>query len=102
MIPRPPSSTLFPSRRSSDLVGSQTFGKGSVQTIRPIGRDAAVKLTTARYFTPKGRSIQARGIVPDVMRSEEHTSELQSRRDLVCRLLLEKKNRYTAAKQTHT
>ncbi|MFC5460153.1 S41 family peptidase [Massilia niabensis] len=47
------------------IVGSQTFGKGSVQTIRPIGRDAAVKLTTARYFTPNGRSIQARGIVPD-------------------------------------
>ena len=47
------------------VVGSQTFGKGSVQTIRPIGGDAAVKLTTARYFTPNGRSIQARGIVPD-------------------------------------
>ena len=48
------------------VVGSQTFGKGSVQTIRPIGRDAAVKLTTARYYTPSGRSIQARGIVPDI------------------------------------
>jgi carboxyl-terminal processing protease len=47
------------------IVGTQTFGKGSVQTIRPIGRDAAVKLTTARYFTPSGRSIQARGIIPD-------------------------------------
>ena len=47
------------------VVGSQTFGKGSVQTIRPIGGDAAVKLTTARYYTPAGRSIQARGIVPD-------------------------------------
>ncbi|MFC5477594.1 S41 family peptidase [Massilia suwonensis] len=47
------------------IVGTQTFGKGSVQTIRPIGRDAAVKLTTARYFTPQGRSIQARGIIPD-------------------------------------
>ena len=51
--------------RRAVVVGSQTFGKGSVQTIRPIGRDAAVKLTTARYYTPKGRSIQARGIVPD-------------------------------------
>ena len=48
------------------ILGSQTFGKGSVQTIRPIGRDAAVKLTTARYYTPAGRSIQARGIVPDL------------------------------------
>ncbi len=47
------------------IMGSQTFGKGSVQTIRPIGRDAAVKLTTARYYTPAGRSIQARGILPD-------------------------------------
>jgi carboxyl-terminal processing protease len=47
------------------IVGSRTFGKGSVQTIRPIGRDAAVKLTTARYYTPSGRSIQARGIIPD-------------------------------------
>ncbi|GAB3468949.1 S41 family peptidase [Massilia terrae] len=47
------------------IVGSQTFGKGSVQTIRAIGGDAAVKLTTARYYTPSGRSIQARGIVPD-------------------------------------
>ncbi|GAB3407435.1 S41 family peptidase [Massilia agilis] len=47
------------------IIGSQTFGKGSVQTIRPIGNDAAVKLTTARYYTPSGRSIQARGIVPD-------------------------------------
>ena len=47
------------------ILGSQTFGKGSVQTIRPLGNDAAVKLTTARYYTPTGRSIQARGIVPD-------------------------------------
>jgi carboxyl-terminal processing protease len=48
------------------IIGTQTFGKGSVQTIRPIGGDAAVKLTTARYYTPAGRSIQARGIVPDL------------------------------------
>jgi len=48
------------------IVGSRTFGKGSVQTIRPLTGDTAVKLTTARYYTPSGRSIQARGIVPDV------------------------------------
>jgi carboxyl-terminal processing protease len=48
------------------IVGSQTFGKGSVQTIRPLTGDTAVKLTTARYYTPSGRSIQARGIVPDL------------------------------------
>jgi hypothetical protein len=47
------------------IVGSPTFGKGSVQTIRPLAGDTAVKLTTARYYTPGGRSIQARGIVPD-------------------------------------
>jgi carboxyl-terminal processing protease len=47
------------------IIGSQTFGKGSVQTIRQLTADTAVKLTTARYYTPKGRSIQARGIVPD-------------------------------------
>jgi carboxyl-terminal processing protease len=47
------------------IVGSPTFGKGSVQTIRPMNKDTAVKLTTARYYTPSGRSIQARGVVPD-------------------------------------
>jgi len=48
------------------IMGSQTFGKGSVQTLRQITADSAVKLTTARYFTPKGRAIQAKGIMPDV------------------------------------
>jgi carboxyl-terminal processing protease len=52
------------------IIGSQTFGKGSVQTIRPLSNDAAVKLTTARYYTPNGRSIQAKGIVPDFMVDE--------------------------------
>ena len=52
--------------KRATVIGSQTFGKGSVQTIRPVGIDAAVKLTTARYYTPSGRSIQARGIVPDL------------------------------------
>lgn len=47
------------------IIGSQTFGKGSVQTIRQLSADTAVKLTTARYYTPRGRSIQAKGIVPD-------------------------------------
>jgi carboxyl-terminal processing protease len=47
------------------IVGSPTFGKGSVQTIRPMAGETAVKLTTARYYTPSGRSIQARGVVPD-------------------------------------
>jgi carboxyl-terminal processing protease len=47
------------------IVGSPTFGKGSVQTIRPLPGGTAVKLTTARYYTPSGRSIQARGVLPD-------------------------------------
>ncbi|CAM5792851.1 MAG: S41 family peptidase [Burkholderiales bacterium] len=49
------------------IMGSQTFGKGSVQTVRPLGPDTALKLTTARYYTPSGRTIQAKGIVPDIM-----------------------------------
>jgi len=49
------------------ILGTQSFGKGSVQTILPLDQDHAIKLTTARYFTPSGRSIQAQGIVPDVI-----------------------------------
>ena len=52
------------------IMGDQTFGKGSVQTIVPVNQNAAVKLTTARYFTPSGRSIQAEGIVPDIKLSD--------------------------------
>ena len=52
------------------ILGSQTFGKGSVQTVRPLGPETGLKLTTARYYTPSGRSIQAKGIVPDVMVDE--------------------------------
>ena len=48
------------------IMGSPTFGKGSVQTIFPMSNDTAVKITTARYYTPAGRSIQAEGIVPDI------------------------------------
>lgn len=49
------------------IMGEQTFGKGSVQTILPMNDEAALKLTTARYFTPSGRSIQASGIKPDII-----------------------------------
>ncbi|HQT30522.1 MAG TPA: S41 family peptidase [Thiobacillus sp.] len=49
------------------VMGTRTFGKGSVQTILPIGNGTAIKLTTARYFTPNGRSIQAKGIEPDIV-----------------------------------
>jgi len=53
--------------KRATIMGNQTFGKGSVQTVRPLGPDTGLKLTTARYFTPSGKSIQARGIVPDVL-----------------------------------
>ena len=56
------------------IMGTQSFGKGSVQTILPIGNNAAIKLTTARYFTPKGRSIQATGIVPDIIAEDPATA----------------------------
>ena len=52
--------------RRATVMGAQTFGKGSVQTVRPLTPETAIKLTTARYYTPTGRSIQARGIVPDL------------------------------------
>jgi carboxyl-terminal processing protease len=48
------------------IMGQKTFGKGSVQTVIPLGNNSALKLTTARYYTPSGRSIQAEGIVPDI------------------------------------
>ncbi len=49
------------------IMGTQTFGKGSVQTILPLGNNTGIKLTTARYYTPNGRSIQAKGIEPDIV-----------------------------------
>jgi len=58
------------------LVGTKTFGKGSVQTIVPLQNDDAIKLTTARYYTPSGRSIQAEGIVPDVVLQPVKISKL--------------------------
>jgi len=53
--------------KRATIMGSQTFGKGSVQTFRPLGPDTGLKITTSRYYTPSGKSIQAKGIVPDVM-----------------------------------
>ena len=52
------------------VMGTQTFGKGSVQTILPLNNSTAIKLTTARYYTPSGRSIQAKGIEPDIVVAE--------------------------------
>ena len=52
--------------KRATVMGTQTFGKGSVQTILPLGNNTGLKLTTARYYTPAGRSIQAKGIEPDI------------------------------------
>ena len=56
--------------KRATIMGSQTFGKGSVQTVRQLSPDTALKITTARYYTPSGRSIQAKGIVPDIWLDE--------------------------------
>ncbi|HZP93615.1 MAG TPA: S41 family peptidase [Burkholderiales bacterium] len=57
------------------VMGTQTFGKGSVQTILPLGNGTAIKLTTARYYTPSGHSIQAKGISPDIVVEEATITE---------------------------
>jgi carboxyl-terminal processing protease len=56
--------------KRATVMGAQTFGKGSVQTVRPLSAETALKITTARYYTPSGRGIQARGIVPDIFLDE--------------------------------
>jgi carboxyl-terminal processing protease len=56
--------------KRATVMGEQTFGKGSVQTVRQLSPETAIKITTARYYTPSGRSIQAKGIVPDVLLDE--------------------------------
>ena len=64
------------------IVGTRSFGKGSVQTIIPLGSNGALRLTTARYYTPSGRSIQAKGIDPTVVIEEELPEELKKKADL--------------------
>lgn len=63
-------------RQRALIMGRQTFGKGSVQTIMPMSNNAAIKITTARYFTPNGRSIQAEGIKPDVLLDRVRVAEI--------------------------
>ncbi|MDN5934998.1 MAG: S41 family peptidase, partial [Nitrosospira sp.] len=65
--------------KRSIIMGTQTFGKGSVQTILPLGNNTAIKLTTARYYTPHGQSIQAKGITPDILdaSAKEETERLR-------------------------
>ena len=65
--------------RRATVVGSRSFGKGSVQTIMPLGREGAIRLTTARYYTPSGRSIQARGIDPDIEVVQDLPEELKGK-----------------------
>jgi carboxyl-terminal processing protease len=61
------------------IIGTRSFGKGSVQTIIPLGSNGALRLTTARYYTPSGRSIQAKGIDPEVVVEEELPDELKNK-----------------------
>ena len=68
--------------RRATVVGTRSFGKGSVQTIIPLGSNGALRLTTARYYTPAGRSIQARGIEPDIIVEQELPPELKTKEDL--------------------
>ncbi len=56
--------------KRATIMGAQTFGKGSVQTVRPLSADTALKITTARYYTPAGKAIQAKGVVPDIWLDE--------------------------------
>ncbi len=63
------------------LIGTRSFGKGSVQTIIPLGQNGALRLTTARYYTPSGRSIQAKGIEPDIQILEDVPDDLKGKDD---------------------
>jgi carboxyl-terminal processing protease len=63
--------------RRATIVGTRSFGKGSVQTIIPLGSNGALRLTTARYYTPSGRSIQAKGIDPDILVEQDVPDDLK-------------------------
>jgi len=65
--------------KRATVIGTRSFGKGSVQTIIPLGSNGALRLTTARYYTPSGRSIQAKGIDPDIVVEQELPEEEKSK-----------------------
>ncbi|MEQ1711175.1 MAG: S41 family peptidase [Hyphomicrobium sp.] len=65
--------------KRATVIGTRSFGKGSVQTIIPLGANGAIRLTTARYYTPSNRSIQAKGIDPDVLVEQELPEELKAK-----------------------
>jgi len=67
--------------KRATLIGTRSFGKGSVQTVLPLGENGALKLTTARYYTPSGRSIQAKGIEPDIKVKETIPDDLKGKVD---------------------
>ncbi|WP_240782080.1 S41 family peptidase [Qipengyuania sediminis] len=71
--------------RRAVVMGEKSFGKGSVQTLLPLGRDAAIKLTTARYFTPSGHSVQEGGITPDIRVPQLSDPDLAKRAKLMLR-----------------
>jgi len=64
--------------KRATIVGSQTFGKGSVQTVMPLSNGRAIKLTTSRYFTPSGESIHGRGITPDIVLQDAAREDLSA------------------------
>lgn len=65
--------------KRATVIGTRSFGKGSVQTIIPLGANGAIRLTTARYYTPSNRSIQAKGIDPDIKIEQELPDELKGK-----------------------
>jgi carboxyl-terminal processing protease len=67
-------------QKRANILGTRSFGKGSVQTIIPLGSDGALRLTTARYYTPAGRAIQAKGITPDIQVTQNDPEEQKKRR----------------------
>ena len=67
--------------RRAVVVGTRSFGKGSVQTVMPLGGDGAIRLTTARYYTPSGRSIQALGVSPDIIVEQPRRKESEEAKD---------------------
>jgi carboxyl-terminal processing protease len=69
--------------KRATVVGTRSFGKGSVQTIIPLGANGAIRLTTARYYTPSNRSIQAKGIDPDIIVEQDLPDELKKKAESV-------------------
>lgn len=84
------------------IVGTKSFGKGSVQSILPMNNGTAIKLTTARYFTPKGRSIQAKGIDPDIIVEDGFSGLMSREADLNNRLSNPEENKQDKSKSTES